>query len=401
MRWPDLQQRLQNLRQSARDDAGLTPRAWIFMLILVCAICYWVFLAEMVYFAADLVSSSLMVGAVFPLCLLLLLNALLSSRRQRSLVAFAFAAAVSAVAANAGTALPIPAAIVIGLLLTRYFLKAWKRCQKGRAWEPLTRRELLLIYIAITVSTWFSSMGGVEFLASAMTSPFYFANSSNGWGDLAPLIPRWISVRNPAALNPFFNGQASWLRPAFLHAWAIPILAWSLFAICFFGFALAVNSLLSKQWIEHERLTFPIAQFPLQLTQEGQQPALWRSPLFWLGAIIAFSVEAVNGIHMIVPTVPTIPILPTDLGGFLNQAPWSGAGGLKVAFYPWILGLVYLVPLDVSFSSWFFYLFARLEGVAAVALGVRAPGAADTGAPPYQMDQGFGAFIGLSLITLW
>ena len=73
-----------------------------------------------------------------------------------------------------------------------------------------------------------------------------------------------------------------------------------------------------------------------------------------------------------------------------------------MAFYPLVIGLTYLLSLDVSFSCWFFYLFTKLENVGATAFGFRDPGAGPTLAHmPYTGEQGFGAFVGLALYSLY
>ncbi len=73
-----------------------------------------------------------------------------------------------------------------------------------------------------------------------------------------------------------------------------------------------------------------------------------------------------------------------------------------MTFYPFVIGMSFLLSLEVSFSCWFFYLFSRLENVAAVALGVREPGAgAALSRIPYSNEQCFGAFLGLALFSLW
>jgi hypothetical protein len=67
-----------------------------------------------------------------------------------------------------------------------------------------------------------------------------------------------------------------------------------------------------------------------------------------------------------------------------------------------VIGIAYFLSLEVSFSSWFFYLLTKAQNVAAAALGYREMQAgAAAQRIPYLPEQGAGAFIGLALFGLW
>ncbi len=86
----------------------------------------------------------------------------------------------------------------------------------------------------------------------------------------------------------------------------------------------------------------------------------------------------------------------------ISAPPWNAIGYTTMAFYPLVIGLTYLLSLDVSFSCWFFYLFTKVQNVGATAFGFRDPGAGPTLAHmPYIAEQGVGAFVGLALFSLW
>src|SRR5262249_25170309 len=75
---------------------------------------------------------------------------------------------------------------------------------------------------------------------------------------------------------------------------------------------------------------------------------------------------------------------------------------LQFSFYPTVIGFVYLLPLDVSFSCWFFFLLSKGEDLMATAWGFRDPGASQTLARfPYSGEQGLGAFLAIALLSLW
>ena len=158
--------------------------------------------------------------------------------------------------------------------------------------------------------------------------------------------------------------------------------------------------------MENERLIFPIVQIPLEITRDGGDSPLWRSRLFWLGIGIPAVLESMAAIHFtLVPTFPYFPLKPEaslDMGSGLTAPPWNAIGYTTLAFYPLVIGLTFLLSLDVSFSCWFFYLFTKVENVAATAFGFRDPGAgAALARVPYISEQGVGAFVGLALFSLW
>jgi hypothetical protein len=77
-------------------------------------------------------------------------------------------------------------------------------------------------------------------------------------------------------------------------------------------------------------------------------------------------------------------------------------GYTTLSFYPLVVGLTFLLPADVSFSCWFFYVLTKLENVATVAFGLRGGGAGPAlAAVPYINEQSIGAFVGLAVLTLY
>jgi hypothetical protein len=67
-----------------------------------------------------------------------------------------------------------------------------------------------------------------------------------------------------------------------------------------------------------------------------------------------------------------------------------------------VIGLAYLLSLDVSFSVWFFYALVKFEFVGATAFGFHDPGAPSAVARiPFQNEQCAGAFTGLAIISLY
>ena len=58
---------------------------------------------------------------------------------------------------------------------------------------------------------------------------------------------------------------------------------------------LCLNSIMRKQWIESERLTFPIIQLPLEMTQESGW--LFRDRRVWIGLASAGLLTFLAGLN--------------------------------------------------------------------------------------------------------
>jgi len=71
-------------------------------------------------------------------------------------------------------------------------------------------------------------------------------------------------------------------------------------------------------------------------------------------------------------------------------------GGVIVAFYPFAIGIMFLMPLDVLFSTALFYALYRNQSALAGFMGWRS-------LPkfPYRDEQAFGAFLGLCIFLFW
>ena len=145
-----------------------------------------------------------------------------------------------------------------------------------------------------------------------------------------------------------------------------------------------INSLVRKQWTEHEKLSYPIIQLPLELTSGGRTNLL-TNKMMWLGFGIAGAIDILNGLHYLYPTVPSLGGRLYDLRPFFTQKPWSAVGWTPIAVFPFAVGMAFFIPLDLSFSCWFFYLFWKVERIFGDALGVR-------GMPnfPFTDEQSFG-----------
>jgi len=92
---------------------------------------------------------------------------------------------------------------------------------------------------------------------------------------------------------------------------------------------------------------------------------------------------------MLYPTLPQLSVRhdARNLGEYLTVPPWNSAGWIPLPLYPFIIAMGFLLPLDLSFSVWFFYLFRKAQ---LVLLGIFP--APQYPRMPYFGQQSFGAW---------
>ncbi|GAB4462146.1 MAG: hypothetical protein OHK0029_28480 [Armatimonadaceae bacterium] len=275
----------------------------------------------------------------------------------------------------------------------------------------LTRAELMVLYTMLAVGTCAAGYGFVQILINQMSAPFYedYATGSSKFKDyIQPYIPEWLAPRDPKVINPFFRGNSTLWDATHLRGWAVPVLAWTFFIFCIFWTLLCGITLFRRQWVEEERLTFPLVLLPLEMTctdETGGTP-FWRNKWMWMGFVVAGLLESLNFLNFLIPAVPSVALKPgmgsNELQNFFTSRPWNAVGRLSMAFYPFAIGIGYLLALDVSFSCWFLYLMVKVSQILCSTLGLSEGGAGSlANRMPYIREQGVGAFVGIAVFSAW
>jgi hypothetical protein len=118
--------------------------------------------------------------------------------------------------------------------------------------------------------------------------------------------------------------------------------------------------------------------------------------MLWIGFGIAAGIDLLNGLQYFFPVLPSIPVMKYDLGNYFTQKPWNAIGSTPLRFHPFLIGLAFLIPLDLSFSVAFFYLLRKAQQVMGSMIGISSvPGF------PFFGEQGTGALIALVVVVLW
>ena len=223
----------------------------------------------------------------------------------------------------------------------------------------LSSTELLVVLAGGLVGGAIPSVGLTGYFLGAIAAPFYFATPENQWGEFFhPYIPHWLAPRNTnGTLNYLFEGlppgdSIPW------NVWFVPVVCWmGLITALFFG-SVCLAVILRKQWVESERLSFPILRPVTDLTARTRTSDFPR--LFWIGFAVAFGILAWNMINYFVPGFPQIPNI--------RWGPWIKFEryfpGLWTRINMFTISFCYFANIDVLFSLWFFdLLFIIRSGI--------------------------------------
>lgn len=265
----------------------------------------------------------------------------------------------------------------------------------------LNRAELITVYIMLIVSSAIPTMGLSEYLLPIVAAPFYYATPDNEWAQLIqPHIRSWLVPQGPDVAKHFYEGLPKG-APVPWAAWARPLLCWGAFLLVFYFVMMCVMVILRKQWVERERLIYPLVHVPLEMVREDSRGSLirpfFRNPVMWIGFIIPLTVSSLNGLHAYFHYVPNINIA-TDIPVFRNTMTFP----LRLSFP--IIGFTYFINLDIAFALWFFSILAQIQTGIFNITGIASTeniGIYGVSGSPIVAHQGTGAMLVLVLFGLW
>ena len=302
---------------------------------------------------------------------------------------------------NRPTSLALLFNVLFTLLVLIGFSTILRRLRPSLAF---TQSELLTIYAMLCQASVFAGRDMLQVLVPLMGNGFWYATTENEWAQLFHQhLPEWLVVGKQEILRGFYEGESTFYLQTHIDAWLLPTLIWVGFCLVIGVTMLCLNVLLRKQWQEHERLTYPIAQLPYEITRAasnvGRMPT--TSHLFFnrrmmiVGLSIAALLNLLYSLHQIDPAFPTIPLYR---GFRLAEKPWSAMNnpGFRISFFPFAIGVGFLIPLDLGFSCWFFHLFWHFQRIIGDMFGWRSAIGF-----PREMAQIRGVWIALFLWTLW
>jgi hypothetical protein len=244
--------------------------------------------------------------------------------------------------------------------------------------EGLTPSELLTVLSMGLVSAMIPARGLTGIWLAIMAAPFYLSTPENGWIDyVQPHLPSHLYPTNDSGQTQYLyeglprNAAIPW------EVWIVPLFWWITLILAGFAVCVCIVVILRKQWVEHERLDYPLIAPITDLIDSSNDnsatahwPAMFKGWRFWIGFGLAFGIIAWNGINYFAPNWPRI-----------NMSPGGGLFYFGRVFPPWLthintyaIGFSYFINLEILFSIWFFRLLLITETAILNRAGVAGSG---------------------------
>jgi hypothetical protein len=260
-----------------------------------------------------------------------------------------------------------------------------------RGIRPLTRGEILVIFLFVTVACTMMAQAVMRFLFALICSPFYFAEMHIA--SIQKYIPGWMVPKNTEVIRHLYehapDGRVPW------SLWWQPGLVWMGFYLALWWTLYCMMALFYRAWAEEERLSFPLTFLPIEMT--GEQSAgrpFFRNGVMWAGFAVAAAYNLINIAHALHPAFPALE-KEVDLAPFFTNPPWSAVAPLMFHFRPELIGLGFLVSTEISLTVWVSFLLMKLAAVAFAMVGYPPDPL------PYPAEQGIGAYLVIAILLLW
>ena len=264
----------------------------------------------------------------------------------------------------------------------------------------LNRSELVLVYAMLLIVSALCTMGMAEQILPIVTAIFYFATPENRWAErLFPHLPERLMVDDGTDNRLFYEGLSGPEEAIPYGSWVEPLVWWGIFLLALYVMMVSVAVILRRQWMERERLAYPIAQVGLSMVraEDPDRPvnAFFKQPLMWLGASLPLAQGSLRGLSFYEAAVPT-----TQLDWRL---PFVGRQSLHVSINFAVLGFSYFINANIAAGIWFFHLLSTAEKQLLILTGVQSSQKIGLGVSdyPFLAYQGVGALLAMVVAGMW
>ena len=267
-----------------------------------------------------------------------------------------------------------------------------------RSWG-FSRAELIVVYIMMIVASAIPTWGFTANLIALLPAIYYYATPENNWVEwLHPYVREWMVPQDADAIKYFFEGLPQGAPIPWDH-WVLPLAAWCSFIVAIYLMMIAIMALMRRQWVDHDRLSFPLLQLPMDMVEEEKDHILSpfvKNPLMWVGFALPFVLFSTSALNHYFPFVPAVQMRNRMV--LFTQVLTLTTNVNFVA-----MGLAYFLSLDVGMSIWFFHLLTRGQMAVENVLGYSLTGRRDLfmeGSMSVSYE-GMGAMLMLVLYSLW
>ncbi len=264
----------------------------------------------------------------------------------------------------------------------------------------LNRSELVLVYAMLLIVSALCSMGMGEQILPILTAVFYLASPENKWAEkLFPHLPERIVVDDGTGSQLFYEGTGAAGGEIPYGSWVEPLIWWGVFLLALYVTMICIAVIVRRQWIERERLAYPIAQVGLAMirAEEGDHliNGFFKRPAMWLGCAIPLVIGSMKALQRYEPGVPV-----TTLEWIL---PFVGFQSIQFTISFALIGFSYFINANIAAGIWFFHLFAKMEKELFLLSGLTSDQTIVFGVSefPLMAYQGVGALLAMVLIGFW
>lgn len=271
----------------------------------------------------------------------------------------------------------------------------------GRWARPLNRVELIAIFSAMLVSAGVSTFGLTEQLIPLLVTPNNpeWNLPQRGWSQqLVPTLNPSLYIQDAKAIDVFRHGVTQTASGEKLVAprdkasyqdyfdyyvavaqavpwskWVPPLTSWLVFIAGCYGIFYFLTYVLLGYWSDREKIIFPLSRLTEAVLPDPASkswvPPIFKEPGFWLGSTLSFCILGWNGLtsggHL--PGLSAITlgmgnrtVTEVFAGTILQGLTGSPEQGAMFLIIFTAIGIAFLLPLEISFSIWFYYLLGRV-----------------------------------------
>lgn len=286
-----------------------------------------------------------------------------------------------------------------------------------RSWR-LHIQEVLLVWCMVTISAGISYTALMRTFIINITTPGMLKSTATPQGEtLVPLLPPSIFPTDQRVIQELYSGMEGGLDMSWWEifqkipweVWVGPLVGWGIFILLVYMTMIGLAGIFSHQWIENEKMNFPLLRVVEVFGTESEQNTLWKfltHKFFIVGLSIPVLLHLLNGLHTYFPHVPQIPTLILAQPYVPKEGLLSGFYKARIHLYPAFIGFAFVAPKQISFSLWFFFILGGLLPGVLQLFGLRLPAAAlgTTFSPvlsSVEEMQMIGAFAVFFLFILW
>jgi hypothetical protein len=253
--------------------------------------------------------------------------------------------------------------LIVFMAVVNPLLRLMRRSWSLKPAEVATATMMMLVACSIPLR------GLLENFPTTLGLPAHWNNVNPGWqkNKLLSYVPPAMlpagGKHDPLATDGLLSGLGKPGSPIGLRQvpwaqWQDCFTTWLPLVILLAVSLICLGLIVHRQWTQHERLRYPIAEFASTLMESPSQGALgpiFRNKLFWIGLAVVVVIHLINGInkwyHGTLIQIPlTFDFIQirrkwTDI----QELPW-GSAFTRPSIYPIIIGFSFFLASEVSLS---------------------------------------------------